>query len=414
MATRDRALTHALAGTAACLAAAAASAAPTAPELINPQAGAGQRAERLAAAPATSGHDGKFFIASDDGVKRLVVGGYTQFRYNVVAGDSRIDDGEDLTTGFELARTRLIFGGAFNDRTTFLILPAINSGASWTVLDAWFRHELDTGLAITVGQQKLPFFREWNVSERFIQPVERSTLSQVYASIYSQGVALETAPDESVFLKVTLSDGLRAINTPLGSPRAADGAALTARAEWVPLGSRAVFGTMSALDTSTPSLLLGASVHWQDETDAFFGTNVDSIFQYTLDVSYEDQGFNATLAVVGRHIDLPSSASIKTEDTFGVFAGAGVFIATNTELFARYAALVPDGDRVADDTFHEITAGLTRYFAGHAAKFTLDAVYYPSSVDDTEVIGFGPSAATGLLQTSGDQLAIRAQMQLKF
>lgn len=400
--------------TVASLLAAHATAAPTAPELVDPQADAARRAELLAAASRTAGHDGKFFIASDDGVKRLVIGGYTQFRYNLVAGDSLIDGGEDLTTGFELARTRLIFGGAFNEQTTFLILPAINSGGSWTVLDAWFRHELDNGVAITAGQQKLPFFREWNVSERFMQPVERSTLSQVYASIYSQGLSIDAASDGPLYFKLTVSDGLRAINTPLGSPRAADNGAITARAEWVPIGSREVFATMSALGTEDASLLVGASVHWQNETDAFFGTEIDSLVQYTVDVSYEAQNFNAMLAFVGRHIDLPGSATIDSEDTFGVLAEAGVLVASNTELFARYAVLVPDSDRAADDAFHEITVGGTQYFAGQAAKFTLDAVYYPGSVDDTEVIGFGPSAATGLLRTDGDQLAIRAQMQLKF
>lgn len=370
----------------------------------------------LAADPAPSaGHDGRFYIRSADGTQRLNLGGYMQFRYAAVLKDSDIPDGEDFTHGFENARTRLIVAGQISDATTFLLLPAVGSSGDWTILDAWARHDFGSGVALSFGQQKLPFFREWTVSERFIQPVERSTITQVFSSLYSQGVQLDLAPSERIALKLAYSDGLRAINTRITAPAEADTGGLTARAEFVPFGSPKVFADITALNTTEPALLLAAAVHWQGETDAFFGTEIDSLIQYTLDLSYETDRGNLLLAFVGRHIDLPSAAAIDREDAFGVLAQGGLFVTETIELFARYSVLIPDPDRAADDPFHEITAGATRYFAGHAAKLTADLVYYPGATTDTEVIGFGPSATTGLLRSEQDsQLALRVQTQIMF
>jgi len=76
--------------------------------------------------------------------------------------------------------------------------------------------------------------------------------------------------------------------------------------------------------------------------------------------------------------------------------------------------VLPDDDRGAGvDPFSTLTGGWNHYFAGHAAKFTLDAQYAFDAITDTAAVP--TDTETGLLGDSdAGEIIVRAQFQLLF
>ncbi len=371
-----------------------------------------QTRSSLQSGSANAGHDGRFFLASSGGDFRLNLGGYMQFRYMANFGDDLdgVTDNDD-ERGFKFQRTRLIFSGKLYDSIDFLLLPAAGPNGSWSILDAWAKTKLgDSGWSVQWGQFKLPFYREWLLSERFNQMVERSDVNSVFSSSYAQGVQLSTSADD-YRLYFSYSDGLRTLNSDFNSNIEAD-YALTARGEYKFSGNWGQFADMTSLGNEESGFMVGAAVHHQGRTTNFRGSDIDRLTQYTVDLTYEGTNWNLSGAFVGRTIKQSVGGNA---DDFGFLAQGGVFASDNLEVFGRYTLLMPDSDAAGDDNFNTVTAGVNYYLHGHAAKFTVDGVWFLDDPNDTTMIGFGSSTETGLLQTSdSDQFAIRAQFQLIF
>ncbi|MEM1424584.1 MAG: porin, partial [Planctomycetota bacterium] len=218
-------------------------------------ADAGSRSSLLDAGGRVTAGPGGFVIASDDEAFRLRVGGYTQFRYLANFRDDEGGTVDDFQSGFTIQRSRLVFSGRAHDRVDFLLLPFAGPNGNWSIIDAWARFEIDERWKLRVGQFKLPFLREWLISERFNFAVERSELTAVYASIYSQGVQLEYQ-DDSLRVHASFSDGIRAFNSDFVSPAEAD-YACTARADLLLDGTWGMFADNTALGETEDGLLLG-------------------------------------------------------------------------------------------------------------------------------------------------------------
>jgi hypothetical protein len=393
------------------LAAALGQAAPAQDEpssAIDPElADAVRQAVADVAAP-SAGHDGRFFIASADQSLRLNLGGYMQFRYYANFGTD--SDAEEFTGGFITQRTRLIVSGHLADPgIDFVLLPFAGPRGEFGVLDAWVRHPIAEGWSLQWGQFKLPFLREWLISERFILPVERSIVSAVDASIYSQGVMLNYQGDDWR-LSFSFSDGLRALASEFNGDRVAD-YAFTGRAEWLAFGNWKMFADASSLGNTESGLMLGAAFHHQGETENFGGVAIDNITQYTADLSFETERLTFLGAFVGRHIERSGD---ETDDDFGALLQLGYFVTDDVELFVRGAALFPDRNQKTNDHFPSLTAGMAWYIHGHALRFKLDGVWFPNNLADTEMINFGESSAVGLLDNGEDQFVIRSEMQILF
>lgn len=342
-----------------------------------------------------------------------IIGGYIQFRYLATAFDDA--GGEDFANGFQLQRARIIvrgtIGGDEEGGPTFdyLLLPFTGPSGTWSILDAWVRWRAEEHWTVQAGQFKLPFWREWLISERFILPIERSEVTATYASIYAQGVQVGFN-DGNVRANFAFSDGLRSFNTAFNNDAEAD-YALTARGEYLAFGEWGQFSDATALNAEQDALMFGAAVHHQGETESFRGVSIDHLTQATADVSWEVGDLALMAAGVVRLLE-PSAG--EEELSFGGLAQGGYMVRDDVEVFGRYEFIVPDSDVVADDTYHAITGGLNWYIRGHSAKLSVDAVYSFGPPDDTGVIGFGPNAGTGLLDGQDDQLALRAQFQFIF
>lgn len=406
-------------------------------ELANMKADAANRTSLLATG-ADSGHDEKGFYIGDGDNFRLNVGGQIQFRYNMNMREDDFDnDGtggdDDFTHGFQTRRTKLEFwGNVINPNLHYKVVGAFNRGDStesvsddtgtvgsfssgggdFVLEDAWVAYDFNENLTMTWGQFKTAFMREESVSSKYQLAADRSTMNEAFNQDRSQGIQLEWHNDNFRILGA-FTDGFRTANSDFDSAAEAD-YALTGRLEYNTAGSWSRFKDFTSWRSAEGfAMLFGGAVHWQDGGETSGTTNTE-FFGLTGDVSLEGKGWNLFGAVTWTDIDASSTGGLDGDD-WGFNIQGGFFLTAKDELFARWDMIFPNGDRLGDDEFTTITLGWNHYFVeeSHAAKFTLDFLWY---VDDT---GGTDQAVrnTGinvLESDDGDQWGIRAQFQLLF
>lgn len=360
----------------------------------------------------TSGHDGKFFLGSADGNFRLNVGGQIQFRYlanfrdddfNNVPGSGRDESDDDTTLGFQTRRTKLWFEGhIFDPNLYYKVVGAFDRGnGGFELEDAYVGYKFENGLDVRWGQFKLPFAREELVSSTRQLAVDRSNLNEVINQGRSQGVQVSWT-GEQFRAAGAFSDGFNSANSDFDEDPS--DFALTGRVEFLAMGDWDQFKDFTSWRGSSNGLMIGAALHWQNDSEEV-ANPVDDFFAYTLDASWESDGWNLYGALVGASAD--GDAPGTDSDPWGFVLQGGVFVAEDWELFARYD--YTDGDNV--DDFSEITFGANYYIHKHAAKFTADVVW---ALDDTTGAA-ATGTGTGLLpSTESDQFVLRAQFQLVF
>jgi len=366
----------------------------------------------------SAGWDKGFFIASSDGSFRLRVFGMVQTRYVLSVQDNNAP--EDTTRGgFELTRARLGFMGHVIDPTwRFLFLPAWLPNGRVTVLDAWILKELNDTWSLQIGQYKRPLWKEWLVSERRQQFIERSVLNARYFAINVQGIMLNYKSD-ALRGNVTYSDGGRTWNTPAMTPpgsttgtlpwQLSNEYAFTGRFEWLLSGNWSDASDFESWQGSDPVLVLGGGAHYQVGE---YGTDDPEIklFQWTLDANVKFGGANIFAAVIGTNID-PGDGSA-TRNEWGVLVQGGVFLNEDWEVIARYEWGDLDGAGTVSDELSILTVGVNRFWDRHGLKWMTDLGYAFKAVDAEwpgTLLGWRPDG------TDGDgQIVFRTQMQLLF
>ncbi|MDX2147155.1 MAG: porin [Planctomycetota bacterium] len=369
-----------------------------------------------------------FFIADpvDPDVK-LKISGVIQFRYVANLRDDDVGSDDETTTGFQARRTWLIFSGDVGPKLSFMIQSEfLRTTGDLYLLDAWAKYKLAEGLSLRAGQFKLPLLREETIPNTMMLAVENSITNDVFTQSRSQGIEL-THEGEQFRVYGAFSDGLKTINTDYDAANEAD-YALTARAEWLAAGAWSSFRDFTSFRGSEGGTLLGGAVHWQQSGrtgDNVSGNAADvDLLQYTLDATVKGDGWNLFAAFIGRNTD--DARATSSFDDFGLVAQGGVFLAEQSEVFARYDVIFPDSDRPdagptgsgagGDDPFSTITAGFNYYLSprSHAAKFTADVQYSLDAQADSSSI-VRPNTGVSLLRDPSDgQTSLRVQFQLLF
>lgn len=353
-----------------------------------------------------AGHDGKFFVASADGNFRLNIGGQLQFRF-VYNSQSQSPDDDDRW-GFENRRTKLRFSGHVVDPTwKFNVLGAFNrDGGDLKLQTAAITKVLGDNWEVRIGQFKPPFMREASVSSRRQLAVERSLINAEFGQKRAQGVKL-SYEDDLLAVQVMYGDGFGTANTP-ALERDTE-FAITGRAELLVAGRWKQFNDFTSPIGDDLGLLLGAAVHYENDE---FGTDdvEEELLTMTLDGSLEVGGWNAFAAFVYRTIDV-NGGGVPSPDQFGfVVQGGFFFVPDEWEVFVRYEW--GDLDEPDQDDLSVITAGVNRYFAKHALKWTTDIGlgFDPVSSD------WASSGAGWRTDAPGEdtQIVLRSQLQLLF
>ena len=394
-----------------------------------------------------AGHDGRFFIAGDG--FRLNIGGLLQFRYDLNFRDKNNvgSSADDFTHGFQTRRIKVDLNGELNKDWFFRVRLANENGhvtsssgsAVGTVPGinfdyAYAGYKFANGWKATWGQFKLPLLREELVSDSKQLAAERSLVNGLFTQGYSQGfeMAYEAETWRGFF---AFSDGLNSANTDFNTRQninpggnvslAVSGQAeyaFTGRVEFMLSGNWKQFEDFTSAKGSDFGFMLGAAAHYQQSDNTGISTDTDlQTFRYTVDASLEGDSWNLYAAFIGDHSKARKAGATGPDyDDFGVVVQGGWRFAENTEVFARYEGLFLDKDLVGSGNkknFNFVTAGLNQYYAGHAAKATLDAVW---SINNTSTLssaagGALPNTGVGLLgQNKSGEVVVRLQFQVMF
>lgn len=368
-----------------------------------------------------AGHDGKFFIAGDG--FRLNIGGFMQFRYVMNFRDDANTD--DFQTGFQARRTRLAVDGKINRDWDFRMEVDSDKGSSFGLKDAFVRYNFPNGWKLRWGQFKAPLLREELVSDTYQLAADRSLANAAFTQSRSQGVELAYEA-EAWRMAMAFTDGLNSANTDWTGSDENTGTfkvggegdwAFTARGEFLFSGNWNQFKDFTSPKGSDFGAMLGVAGHYQQSSNTQNPADTDrDTFQYTADLSLKGDSWNAFGAFIGRYTKLKSLGSDTDFNDFGAVVQGGWRFAEDTEVFARWDGLFFDSDRgLNEDNYNFITAGFNHYFAGHAAKFTVDAVYALEETNNLNSLGILSDTGVGLLGDSEDgEITLRGQFQLMF
>jgi hypothetical protein len=374
----------------------------------------------------TAGHNGKnFYLASEDGNFLMNISGQIQVRYiyNHRRDVASLDEGDDENeNGFSIPRAKIQFDGhVFSPAWTYVL--RLNGNREDTEVfaeEATIGYRVMDNLNVRVGRSKSPFLREELTSSAYQLTVERSLVNSIFTAGYTEGLYVNWDATDMIRVSGSIDDGdfsgegdgANDFNTDLTD------IAFGGRVDVKLAGDWKQMQDFSAWSGEDLGIFVGAAVRYGVFETGDFGTN-DKILKWTVDGSVETNGFNIYAAFIGAHFNGDDHIN-NVGDSYGAVVQAGyMVIPDKLEPFGRYEWINVDADSNHDRN-HVFTAGVNYYIAKHAAKFTIDAVYVLNPLD-TGVVGSGASVRTdnsnlGLLSDSahGDQVAVRAQVQLLF
>lgn len=403
---------------------------------------------------ATAGYDKNFFLASADNKYRLNISGYTQFRYTARFADNdntinganlgnpttAAGTGSDFAHGFNVRRTVLQFSGnAGSESLKYSIRLISNNGDSLINDDAFVSYDFGGGWGFKAGQYKVSFLKEELNSDSLTMAADRGIVNSYFSQGRSQGVSLLYKSD-SFDATFDFSDGARGqgrrtfgsnSDSTSNSALASDWA-ITGRGEFRFAGTRDQLKDYTSRQDEKYAGYIGAAFHYQGQANnnnitsdgatppvLTYGTDT-KLLGYTVDAQVEGGGFGAFLAFVGTHSETSSTTADKVKrDDFGFVAQGNYRVLPDAELFAKYELIALDGDRNIQKNYQFVTVGGNYYFAGNAAKFTVDTVIglnRSAGLVGTTLIGGGfDGNSIGLNGSNkGAEVALRAQLQVMF
>ena len=366
----------------------------------------------------TAGYDKGFFIKSDDGNFLLKPAVQFQFRYDFNDRQDAAHGGSDdlVQDGFEVRRARFRFdGNVLTPKLTYsFVWDTSRANGTVSLLDAWAQYAFTPNLALKAGQFKESWAHERDVSGYQQLAVDRSIVDAILGGNITdrvQGVSLILGggKDRPYRVEVAYHDGANSRNTNFQDSTGATGTRYGggARGEWKFFGDWASYKDFTAKASKENLLVLGAGADYTER----LGTDV---LLTTVDAQYE---LADRLGVYGaahaNFTDPHDSTSNISRTDYGALVQAGYLVNKKVEVFGRYDVVRLDADAVAagaEDTFHEITAGVNYYLGPdgsylHRAKLTFDVGYLPNGAPSDQT-------QSGVLGGDDDQFVLRAQFQL--
>lgn len=358
----------------------------------------------------TAGHDGKFFLASNDGKFRMDIGGQFQFRYIF---NFENDDDDQNDDGFQARRTKLSVGGHITAGPKWnykLVLAGERDDGTILVEDIEIGTKITDNMAVKFGKFKLPFLREELTSSSRLLAVERGPATEFFTLDRAEQLQLGLDMDMIKAL-FSISDGSDSEFTEIGADTVE--IAATARVDVKLAGDWKQWDDTSAWSGEAFAAFLGAAVHFE-AGDGRNGGDANYL-AWTIDGSIETNGLGIMAALTGGHTDNDSGAGDR--DMLGFMVQIGYMVIPDTlEPFIRWDYI--DGDVDGQDEASFVTIGMNYYFKKHNAKFTADVLWWTCG-EDPSGNPFGNSeVGSGLGFTDDtqteDSILVRLQFQLLF
>lgn len=381
------------------------------------------------------------------------IGGAVQFRYIANFGDDGVDANDDFNqavggnafaarddyeNGFQFGNAQIWFEGEVGDGFGYYVRGNFVKGGQgeFTLEDAYITYDFGNNWMLKAGQFKMNFSREELVDDFYQLAVDRSLVNEVFGADRTEGVMLKYQ-DDNWRASASLNDGYRGANTQFNnnSQFAFGGGdsdfSVTARGEYKGAGTWDQFRDFTSMPGSEFAWLVGGAFHYETG-DPANREEYDGI-GWTVDVSFEGDGWNAFAAYVGLNADdEPAPGTDRNITNHGFVAQGGFFIPdTDWELFGRYDLIIDEGidagaSDIGDGEFNTLTFGANYYIHGHAAKLTLDVQWSLNEASESASLvtaaGFdGTAGSIGGFPELGylgdddeNEVAIRGQFQLMF
>ncbi|MBI5138165.1 MAG: hypothetical protein HZA24_12660 [Nitrospirae bacterium] len=324
--------------------------------------------------PVSTAHDGKNFTwRTADRRFDMRLYGYGQFRYTLTDAQPGTN-----TDGFTVQRARLGANGhAFADDLAWQLFLNVYSGkadAAVGLFDLFADYTPSTRLGVRVGQHKVPYAVQWNISAANLQFVERGAVDAAFRLDRDTGVTLHGAatPNVQYDLGVFNGEGLNRNN-------AGTGHLWVARLMATPLGRYALAESDQA-GTAQPAVLLALGAAFNDNVASHTITSLNGRLAALgrSDVSGLNafagirwRGASAQAEAHRRRID-PATSGTPAETARGLAVQAGWFVVPGkVEVAARHEHLDPD-TRLSGDLVRETGVAVGRFFNGHHNKLQAD------------------------------------------
>jgi hypothetical protein len=266
---------------------------------------------------------------------------------------------------------------------------------------------------VRAGQFKDPSSHEFGgVSSKRQLAVERSLLNNILSGgpnrIQGVGVQWDNPDAKSpIRAEFGFTDGPNTLNTNFADGSGVSNVGLSSpdwgaygRAELLVMGGWKQYEDFTAMANTEDLIAIGAGAFYGQAGDA------DALW-HTVDVQAEFGALGLYAAYAAVYTD-PEAGEGSNYD-LGFVAQAGYMLNNQWEAFGRWSYVYLDTPTTTgEDNFHELTAGVNYYLHGHAAKFTVDAVWLPNGTPGGDLSGAGiltPDAGD-------DQVTFRAQFQL--
>ena len=363
--------------------------------------------------PFTAGHNGKFLLQSGEADPLFTLNPNFQFQFRYVENlnSENGDAFEESTDGFEVRRMKFGFkGNAFSPDLTYdFRLAADRNGGDVAIDNAYIDYTPEEGLfgrdglGLRAGQYKDLTFREETTSSSKQIAVDRSLVNELIGggeTDFVQGIGL-LWKGEKMDASLAFTDGVNSDNTGFNNGNLFG---VAGRVDAVVMGdSGKPLGDFTALGTEENTAGVGAGFHYTGDGD-------ERAIHFGIDGQYEtDTGLGVAAGLYGRWIE---AGPIDGTD-IGAMAQVSQLIGDDGwEVFGRYDFVVFDEEIAlgtdSEDFFHELTAGVNKYWEGHNVKMTIDVVFLPTGSPDS-VTGIGVVASEGEFDS---QVAIRGQFQL--
>lgn len=322
-----------------------------------------------------SSHKGRSFSwATPDGRFRTELYGYGQVRYTF---DDR-DQGNNRSN-FSVQRARLgLRGNAFLKDLKYQLFLNVYSGDQNAVsLFDWFADYTPLPeLGFRVGQSKVPYAVQWNISAANLQFVERTTVDANFRLDRDTGVTLHGRLFDMLSYDLGVYNGE---GTNKNNPD--DKHLYVARLTLEPLG-RYPMAESDLARSKSPLLLLSAAFAYNNDVASHTRPNLNGRLTETALGRSDVTGWNgfAGLKWMGasaqaeyhrRKID-PEDSTKDHETAVGFYAQAGYLVWKNTlEVAGRYEYFDPNDD-LGDNLRQEYGGAVNWFFAGHRNKVQAD------------------------------------------
>lgn len=327
------------------------------------------------AGDAITSHSGSFSLATPDGRFSLKLYGYGQMRYTLTDKDGATNE-----SNFSVQRARLgVTGNAFDPRLAYKLYLNVYSGkagADVALFDLYADYVPSSRLGIKVGQYKVPYALQWNISAANLQFVERTTVDGNFRFDRDTGISIhgQAIPALRYDLGVFNGEGTNQSNPDTGH-------LWVARLMLSPLGKYDMAESDQG-SSAAPQLLLGLGGAFDDNVATHSRSNLNGrldpaalgesdVTSLNAFAAFRSHGASAQVEAHRRRIN-PVGPGISAETALGLMAQGGYFVVPGRlELAARYEYFDPDRD-ASGDLVREGGLAIGRFLSGHRHKLQAD------------------------------------------